>query len=168
MPMLALLLTAAAAVQAETPMDPHLQPLAFLVGSCWRGTFPGSPRTDTHCFTRTPDGHYLRDRHVVAGAAQPYSGVTFYRWDEAVGALAYDYYPSDGAYAVGMVRPAANGLVFPDSTYRAGDGTETHIRSSWTRDGADAYVALTESLQGGAWQRMWEMRMVRTGPAPPD
>ena len=166
MPILALLL--AAAVQVETPMDPHLQPLGFLVGSCWRGTFPGSTRTDTHCFTRTPDGNYLRDRHVVAGDAQPYSGVTFYRWDEAAGSLAFDYYPSDGAYASGMVRPAENGLAFPDTIYRAGDGTETHMRSAWTRDGADAYVALTEAQRGGRWQPMWELLMVRVGPAPPD
>ena len=163
MPVLALLL--AAATPAEAPLEPHLQPLAFLVGSCWRGAFPGGTRTDTHCFTRTAEG-LVRDRHVVAGAARPYSGVTLYRWDAGLGSITFDYDASDGSHSSGSARPAANGLVFPEQTHRTPNGTETNIRSSWTRDGADAYVALTESMQGEVWRRMWEMRMVRIGLAP--
>jgi len=166
MPILALLL--AAAVQADSPMDPHLQPLAFLVGSCWRGSFPGGAQTDTHCFTQTPDGHTLRDRHVVAGAAAPYSGVTFYRWDAAAGSLKYDYLASDGSYSDGAVRPTADGLDFPEGVYRAPDGVESGVRSAWTRDGADAYSVHTELRQGESWQTILRLRMVRVGPAPPD
>jgi hypothetical protein len=167
MPILALLL--ATATPAETSLEPHLQPLAFLVGSCWRGAFPGGgDRTDTHCFTRTADGRTVRDRHVVAGAAQPYSGVTVYRWDAGTGSIEFDYDASDGSHSSGTALAAANGLVFPEQSHRATSGAETYLRSSWTHDGADAYVALTESLRGEVWRKLWEIRMVRIGPAPAD
>lgn len=31
-------------------------PLAFLVGHCWKGTFPGGKQTDEHCFSWIYDG----------------------------------------------------------------------------------------------------------------
>jgi len=30
--------------------DAAFQPLDFLAGSCWRGTFPDGKATDAHCF----------------------------------------------------------------------------------------------------------------------
>ncbi|MGZ8282446.1 MAG: hypothetical protein ACXWUN_05780 [Allosphingosinicella sp.] len=164
--MAASLLLALALQAAPTPaLNPNLQPLAFLVGSCWRGTFPDGRQTDTHCFTPIYGGAFVRDHHVVENGPRPYSGETLYRWDAALGGIEYDYYASDGSHSGGAVRPAANGLLFPEESHRAPDGTQTSIRSSWTRDG-DAYVVLAEALRGQAWERLWQMRMVRIGPAP--
>jgi hypothetical protein len=64
--MLALIL----AMQAVTPpstLAHELQPLGFMVGSCWRATFPNSTNSDTHCYTAMFGGRYVRDVHVVAG-----------------------------------------------------------------------------------------------------
>jgi len=164
MPILALLLAISAEAQ-PAPVSPRMEPLAFLVGACWRGTFPDGRRTDTHCFTPMPGGAFVRDRHVVEGAPAPYSGETLYRWDSEARRIVYDYYASDGSHSAGSAVTAANGLVFPEETHRAPDGGETLIRSSWTRDGADAYVVLAETMRDEAWQPLWQMRMVRIGPA---
>ncbi|HYI63379.1 MAG TPA: hypothetical protein VEW71_00685 [Allosphingosinicella sp.] len=164
--MLALLLALSA--QAQGPaVNSQLEPLAFLVGSCWRGTFPDGRRTDTHCFTPVHSGAFVRDRHVVEGAPQPYSGETLYRWDAESRVIRFNYYASDGSHSAGTALSAANGLVFPEETHRAPDGNAMLIRSSWTRDGEDAYVVLSEAREGEAWRRLWQMRMVRTVPAPP-
>jgi len=163
--MLALLLALSA--QAHAPLlNSRLAPLAFFAGSCWRGTFPDGRRTDMHCFTPVYGGAFVRDRHVVEGAPQPYSGETLYRWDAESRVIRFDYYASDGSHSGGAALPAANGLVFPEETHRAPDGSEMLIRSSWTRDGAGAYVVLSEAREGEGWRRLWQMRMVRTGPAP--
>jgi hypothetical protein len=162
--MLALLIAVSA--QAQQPaLSPQLAPLAFVTGSCWRGTFPDGRRTDTHCFAPIYGGAFVRDTHVVEGAPAPYSGETLYRWDAEVGRIAYDYYASDGSHSAGTVSPAANGLGFPEEAHRAPGGSETFIRSSWTRDGPDAYVVLAERREGEAWRPLWRMRMVRVGPA---
>jgi hypothetical protein len=72
-PMLALL--AAQAVPDGAPaLAAEFQPLAPLVGSCWRATFPNSTRTDTHCYTAMLGGRYVRDVHVVEGGPAPYAG----------------------------------------------------------------------------------------------
>ena len=46
----AVLAGAAVATTADRAPSPY-QPLAFLVGHCWRGTFPGGKVTDEHCFS---------------------------------------------------------------------------------------------------------------------
>jgi hypothetical protein len=157
---------------AEAPRDPaalspRLQPLAFVAGACWRGTFPGGRRTDTHCFTSILGGAFLRDVHVVEGAPQPYSGETIYRWDAETRFIEYDYYASDGSHSGGAVVPAANGLSFPEEAHRAPDSSAMLIRSSWTWDGPNAYIVLAETMRGDVWHKLWEMRMARVGPAPP-
>ena len=160
------LLIALSTVAQQPLLNPRLEPLAFLVGSCWRGTFPDGRQTDTHCFTPAHGGAFVRDLHVVAGAARPYSGETLYRWDGAAGQIRFDYYASDGSHSGGAALPAADGLAFPAETHRAPDGSETVIRSSWTRDGADAYLVRAEARQVERWRELWRMRMVRTGPTP--
>src|SRR3954470_18342726 len=79
---------------AADRLAPELQPFAFLAGSCWRATFPGGQMTDTHCFSLILNGHFLRDRHIVSHAPDPYLGETIYRWDTAAGRVRYDYYAS--------------------------------------------------------------------------
>ena len=158
-------LAAVLALQAgPLPANPHLSPMSFLVGSCWRGTFPDGRQTDTHCFTPMFGGAFLRDVHVVAGAPRPYSGETLYRWDGTQ--IRFDYYASDGSHSSGVALPTAEGLRFPEETHRTQDGRETTIRSGWTRDGADAYVALTEVRENDGWRTLWRMRFTRAGPAP--
>jgi hypothetical protein len=167
-----LALLAAPAIAAPAPatlpaLSAPLQPLAFLVGWCWRGAFPGGRATDTHCFTSSYGGTLVRDRHVVAGAGRPYSGESLYRWDPASRRISFAYYASDGSYGEGNVAPGASGLDFPDQAYVAPDGRRQTLRSRWTRDGADALLVLNEGRSGDAWRELWRTRWVRAGPAPP-
>jgi hypothetical protein len=151
---------------AGDPLSPELMPLRFFAGSCWRASFPGGTAHDTHCFTSAMSGHFLRDRHVVAGGEAPYWGETLYRWDAAARNIHYDYYASDGSHSAGIARAAANGLSFIEDNDGAGQGGAMTIRTSWTREGDDAYVALSESRDGNRWREHWRMRFTRVAAAP--
>jgi hypothetical protein len=156
------------ALLADAPapsLAPPLRPLAFLVGSCWRGEFPGGRATDTHCFTPVYGGAFVRDRHVVAGAARASAGESLYRWDPAGRRIRFEYYASDGSYGAGSVVPTEDGLSFPDQAYVEADGAPLILRSRWTRNAADALLVVNEARQGGAWRELWRIRLVRAGPA---
>ena len=160
----ALLLPAAQAGAAA--LIPELQPLAFVAGSCWRGTFPDGRRTDTHCFTPIYGGAFLRDVHVVEGAPTPYSGETLFRWDSQARTLRFDYYASDGAHTAGVALPVAGGLSFPEAR-RASDGREMRIETRWIHDGADAYLVRSEIVEGTNWRRAAEHADGPRRPGPP-
>lgn len=145
---------------------PRLAPMAFLAGSCWRGTFPDGRRTDTHCFSPIYN-LFLQDHHVVEGGPTPYSGYTLYSHDVMGRSTRFEYRASDGSRSLGGVIPTGTGLSFPGETTRLPDGREMTIRSAWTRDGADAYLVRAEASQGEGWRELWQMRMVRVGPSPP-
>lgn len=154
-----------AALAEEAPS--RLTGLAFFAGSCWRGTFPDGRQTDTHCFSPLYNRSFLQDRHVVEGAPAPYSGETLYHYDVMGRSIHFAYHASDGSRSSGVALPTANGLSFPAETHRAPDGGEMTIRSTWTRDGADAYIALSGVRRNGRWRELWRMRMLRIGPTPP-
>ena len=162
-----LLLALALQVGSAPTLIPELQPLAFVTGSCWRGTFSNRPReTDTHCFSPMLGGRFIRDVHVVEGAAEPYSGETVYRLDADTGEIRFHYYSSAGFSSSGSAMPTATGMDFPEETYRGVDG-DMVVRTRWTRDGGDAYLVVSESqTRSGAWEEAWRIRMVRAGPAP--
>jgi hypothetical protein len=165
----ALILIAAAIPIAPAPaadsLAAQLQPLAFLAGSCWRANFPGGQLTDTHCFSPILNGHFLRDRHIVSHAPDPYLGETIYRWDAAARRIHYDYYASDGSHSAGTALAAPNGLTFLDDQQDS-SGNVTQIRSTWTREGADAYVAFAEMRTGDSWRPLFRLRFTRI-PQPP-
>ena len=166
-----LLALSVVAQPAPAPANPNLEPLAFLVGSCWHGTFPIAPvhpprraQTDTHCFTAMFGGAFIRDVHVVDGAPQSYSGETIYRWDAGERRIRFDYYASDGAHTAGVALPVASGLSFPE-TRRTAAGADIRIETSWSRDGADAYLVRSAIVEGENRRELLNMRMVRVGPA---
>lgn len=155
-----------AAVPAPTPAtaaDDPLAPMRFLVGSCWKGEFPGGKVTNTHCFEAVHGGVHIRDRHVVEGAPGPYSGETLFRWDPAAKVIRYAYDASDGGHSDGTARAVDGGLAFEDA-YTGADGKPLTMRAAWIRDGDEAYVDHTEALENGAWKTMTRMRLVRIGP----
>ena len=162
---LALALTPAAAAEPAPSLQAELAPLGFLVGSCWQASFPGGRATDVHCFTAPMGGHFVRDRHVVAGAPAPYWGETLYRWDPAARAVHYDYYASDGSHSGGTAEPVTGGLSFHDNHVEA-DGTAFPIRSSWMRSGENGYAAITEIQRDGQWREHLRMSFTRVSAAP--
>jgi hypothetical protein len=164
--MLALILAMQAAGSAPAPaLAPELQPLAFLVGSCWRATFPNGRATDTHCYTAMLAGRYIRDVHVVEGGQTPYSGEAIYRWDPQARRIRYDYYASDGGTSAGVAEPNATGIGFPEETYVGGDGQTMVMRTVQT-GGAEGYTRTTSARQpDGSWREMFTMRFTPAGPA---
>ena len=169
----ALVLVAAAlpivpAAAADT-LAAELQPFAFLAGSCWRASFPGGQMTDTHCFSPILNRHFLRDRHIVNNAPDPYRGETLYRWDPAARTIRWDYYASDGMLMSGSAAGTDGGISFEISAVSPAGAASIAERIAWRRDGADAYVVTTEVRENGAWRpRPGSMHFQRIGPAPAD
>jgi hypothetical protein len=162
---LALTLTlAAAALAAPTaptaPADPY-RPLEFLVGHCWKGTFPRSTQTDEHCFSRVYGGKFLRDEHVVHRDGAPDQfGETLYVWNSAAGQLEYLYIESGGGFIRGTVGTDGDTLVFPAAPYVDG-GKSMNVRSRWQRSGEASYEVATEFEVGGRWVPAFSLPMQR-------
>jgi hypothetical protein len=152
---------AAPATDPAPPTDPY-QPLAFLVGHCWKGEFRGdAARSDEHCFSRIYGGKFLRDEHVVHRAGKPDEfGETIYLWNSASHELEYFYIESGGGYLRGVAMPDGEALVFPAAAYVA-DGESMNVRSRWQRAGEAAYDVATEFEVGGRWVPGFSLRMQR-------
>src|SRR5579862_6201451 len=152
-------------MRAAEARDP-LEPLAFLVGHCWQGTFAGGDRTDVHCFSRIYGGKFLRDEHTVrrADGRTELSGESVYLWDSAARQLQYFYFEDTGGFTRGTVTTEKDALVFPPSTY-IDNGQSLSIRSRWQRAGDDAYDVVTEFEVQGRWVPGFaaHMQKVRNG-----
>jgi hypothetical protein len=116
------MLVAALALAAAAPAAPELQPLQFLVGHCWRTALDDGP-TDTHCFTKLPDGR-VRDQHAVRKDGQVvYTGESLF--SIVSGVIHYRYDGSTGAHLEGPMHAAGAKIVFDDVDKT---GTETAWR----------------------------------------
>jgi hypothetical protein len=126
-----------------------MTPFAPLMG-CWRGAFENNADIhDERCFEPMLGGRYVRDTHFVRPTT--YSGETIYFVDAAAGALAFTYFASDGGMSRGRVRAEQGALVFDDQRYVGADGRALHMRSRWTIESPDRFVASTEVERDGAW-----------------
>jgi hypothetical protein len=147
--------TLSAQQPGATLAQPALQPLAFLVGSCWSGTQPKGT-VDTHCFSPVYGGYYIRDVHEVTGAAKPYAGESLYHWDATQKQVRFTYYNSIGGVSMGTMQAEEGRLVFPES-YESKDGKRIEMRSVWTREGADTFVAKTDVKTGESWKEQFRV-----------
>ena len=155
----------AAQAPAAPALAAELQPLASLVGSCWRATFPNGTTTDTHCYTAMLGGRYIRDLHIVEGGPAPYSGESIYRWDPQARRIHYDYYASDGGYSGGFAEPTATGIIFPEDNYIGPNGQTMVLRTVQTGSG-ETHARTTSARQpDGSWRELWTMRFTRVGTA---
>ncbi len=161
-------LLAALALPALAAAPGPYQPLAFLVGHCWKGTFPASPVTDEHCFSWIYDGKFVRDEHVVhRGAGQPDNrGESIYVWDGAAQELQYLYIESAGGFSRGTVATDGDALVFPPTRYTESGETQTY-RSRWQPAGQSAYDVLTEFQVKDRWVPGFKLHMEKTSDTRP-
>jgi len=155
---------ASAAGPAASPpaaADPY-QPLAFLIGHCWKGTFAGDARTtDEHCFSRIYGGRFVRDEHVVHREGRPDAfGEAIYLWNSAAGQLEYLYIESAGGFLRGTVTVEDGALVFPAAGF-VEKGESTNVRSRWQRAGDDAYDVITEFEVKDRWVPGFSLHMQR-------
>ena len=139
--MIAMVLASLAATQPPT-VSAELQPLAFLVGHCWRGEFGKTQQVDTHCFETVYGGKFIRDRHEVTGGKDIYRGETLYNWNAELGRAEYTYWNSIGGVSRGTMVAKDGLLDFGSETYTAADGTKTSIGTQW-RPGAKAYDVIS-------------------------
>jgi hypothetical protein len=138
----------------------ELEPLAFLAGSCWKGTFAGRSVTDEHCFEWLYGGRFLRDHHVVRGDSMPYGGETTYAWDAKDKRIVYWYIALPGFYSQGHVETADSVLRFKDHLVMPGAAQE--LRSTWRRVDADTYLVRVEEVTGTSTRELWSMAMRRS------
>lgn len=154
-------LAASSAAQAPAKFD-KLQPLSFLAGSCWKGTFTDRAATDEHCFEWIMGGRFLRDHHVVRGDAEPYEGETTYAWDAAEKRIAYWYIALPGYYSHGNVEAADHALIFHDTLVLS---TTQQLLATWRASGPDAYTVHVEEISNGKSKELWSMVMRRSSPS---
>jgi hypothetical protein len=152
----ALALFATSTLHAQSPFAP----LEFLVGNCWRGTFPGSAQTDEHCFEWVFDHKFVRDRHAVRGG-QPYGGETIYFWDVEQKRIAFSYWNTEGQMMQGFIASAAgDSLTFVTSVAERTGRTE--LRSTWTRHGDAGYRVTQFQRSADSWKEIVSMEKKRT------
>ena len=136
-------LPAIALAQPESQPGAHFQPQAFLAGSCWKGTFPdGKQSTSTASNGSTAGGSCAtgtRSPAVPRLTAEKRSITS----DTPSKSVHYLYINMLGGNSRGTVMVKDGVLVFPEETYSDGKQQQTY-RSSWRRDGDDAYFVLTE------------------------
>jgi hypothetical protein len=138
-------------------------PISRLEGSCWQGTFH-TGETDRHCFERTLQEGFIRDRHWVEGGAGLYEGETFFGWNESTGSLGYWYFNSHGGVSVGTVTAAGDDWQF--SEVYTGPGQHLEIRST-VQFLEDAYVVSSSLLlEDGSWETRPSTRYDRVAEAP--
>jgi len=154
---------AAAAPGAADPM----QPLAFLIGHCWKGSFAGDARaTDEHCFSSVYGGRYVRDEHVVHREGRPDTfGESIYLWNSAAERLEYFYIESAGGFLHGTVTVEDGALVFPAAGFIE-RGESMNVRSRWQRAGDDAYDVVTEFQVKDRWVTGFSLHMQRERSSP--
>ena len=162
--LLALVSLAALSARAAPAPSPY-QPLAFLVGHCWKGSFADGAATDEHCFSWIYGGKFLRDEHVVHRDGRPDGfGESIYVWDGAARELQYLYIESGGGFGRGTVAAEGDTLVFPAAHYVENGATQTY-RSRWRHVAAGTYEVVTEFQVKDRWVPGFTLVMQRVGAA---
>jgi hypothetical protein len=156
-----IVLPGSSGAQAPAAFD-KLQPLSFLAGSCWKGTFTDRAATDEHCFEWIMGGRFLRDHHVVRGDSVPYEGETTYAWDAVEKRITYWYIALPGYYSHGNVDATDHALVFHDTLVLS---TAQQLLATWRASGADAYTVRVEEISNGKSKELWSMIMHRSSPS---
>jgi hypothetical protein len=143
-------MTLAAASVTAAEMNPHLAPLAPLLGRTWRGVVspPGAekPAVDVSRFELALNGQAVRNRHSVDDGA--YGGETFILWEEARRSLVYFYFTTAGFYTTGtmsfedgaivsheIVKGSAGGVAEVKATSRLLPEGRLQVKSRYLKDG---------------------------------
>ena len=127
-------------IAAATPVP--LQPLAGLVGHCWRADI-AKDVTDTHCFEAVYDGGHIRDRHAVTQAGKTvYAGETIYSAE--AGKLVFTYFNSLGGVGRGTASTESGRVHFIGAMRGTPDATPQPIDSTGRIEG-DGYEVTNAS-----------------------
>ena len=108
------LLAAGPSFAATPAVDPRFEPIAFLVGHCWRAPFPDGKQYDVQCFAPLYDGKLVENTHVVHGSEPVYQGKSMFSWDDVNKHVRFHYFTSTGAVSEGYFAKSAEGHVIPE------------------------------------------------------
>jgi hypothetical protein len=143
---------------APSPDLGNFKPMAFLVGSCWKGTFPDGKSTDEHCYEWLWGGKFIRDRHVVKSSRPDYEGETVFAWDDTKKQIVFWYFTNQGFYTTGTMEPRDEGLVVPETVV----AEKTSERKTVIRpNGPDSYTVRSEAKEPTGWKELWTMELKR-------
>ena len=166
MTLLALCATPVAASEPDRTLDTKFEPIAFLVGHCWRATFPDGKQQDVQCYRALYGGKLVESTHRVEGSDPLYRGKSLFSWDEANKRLRFHYFTSTGAMSEGYFARQDEGYVIPERHAEA-DGTQTELETRYERDGDTGYrVVSRQRKAGGAWKAFLDLRYVRIDERP--
>ena len=163
--LLAALLASAPLAASEPKLDPHFEPIAYLVGHCWKAPFPNGKLHDVQCFQSLYDGKLIDNHHRVEGSDPLYQGKSVFSWDDANKRIRFHYFTSTGAVSEGYFVPGKDGMAIPER-HVGSDGKVTELDHSFRRDGDDAYRVVTREKTDKGWVERMNLRYVRTDETP--
>ncbi|MBM3512991.1 MAG: hypothetical protein FJX59_04670 [Alphaproteobacteria bacterium] len=167
--MLAILLALATGAAAEDKIPDGLKPLAFMAGSCWDGPLPEfvgqslgtGVETVSHCVRWDLENQVLRDSLRMEALDPPVRGETIYYVDSETKTVRYIFLSIGGSHSTGSMKVDGSALVFDDERLAGPSGIST-FRTTWTPDGADAFVQDRQrSRNGGPWTNAPTSRFVK-------
>lgn len=159
--LLAALAVAAPLGAAEPKLDPRFEPIAYLVGHCWRASFPNGKQHDVQCFEPLYDGKLIGNTHRVEGSDPLYQGQSIFSWDDTHERIRFHYFTSTGAVSEGYFEQSKDGLAIPER-HVGPDGKVTELAHDFRRDGDDAYRVVTREKTADGWVERMNLRYVRT------
>jgi hypothetical protein len=125
----------------EATLNPHLQPLAPLLGKTFKGAMKDADgktvATDVSRWEAVLNGQAVRITHSVNDGV--YGGESIIRWDAEKAALAYYYFTTAGFYTTGTVHVDGNRIL-----------TEEAVHGN--AGGIDGVKAVTELLPDGGFK----------------
>ena len=130
---------------AADPLE-YLGWMKELAGACWQGTDAAGRTTDRQCY-ELQFGHFLRGTIEIGDKPAGFRGDSLFHRDPRTGRIAIVLWASNGLVSLSeaVVEGGAIRFVQP----KVGDGPE--VRTSWTRQGPDAFSVVRERRDGEAW-----------------
>ena len=142
---------AVAQAGAEDPLA-YLGWLKELAGSCWQGTDAAGNATDRQCY-EIQFGRFLRgsiEIGVIDNKPPGFRGDSLFHRDAKTGRIAIVLWASNGSVSVSeaLVDGEAIRFVQPKVAGRP------EVRTSWTRQGEQAFAVVREQREGEAWKEV--------------
>jgi hypothetical protein len=161
----ALLFCAIIAHADDAPLNPHLQPLAPLLGKTFKGTLKDAEGktvgTDVSRWEAALNGQAVRITHSVNDGV--YGGESIIRWDEEKAVLAYFYFTTAGFYTTGTVHVDGSRILTEEVVHgNAGGINGVKAVTEILPDGG--FKVSVSHLQKGQWDKAGE-RIYRVDPA---
>lgn len=134
---------------AEDPLA-YLRWMKDLAGACWQGTDAAGKPADRQCY-EVQFGRFLRGTIEIGGAeGKPpvFRGDSLFHRDRGPGRFAIVMWGSNGAVSLGEGLVDGEVIRFPQPRMEG----RPEIRTSWTRQGPDAFRVVRERREGEAWK----------------